>query len=55
MRANRKRRIASVTTVLWLLAVVSVKLCPVFFLFSSAVRRDKGGGLFPPMCVGCAG
>ena len=30
MEANRKRRLASVMTVLWLLAVVSVKHCPVF-------------------------
>ena len=30
MQANRKRRLASVMTVLWLLAVVSVKHCPAF-------------------------
>ena len=57
VRAKRKRRVASVTTVLWLLAVVSVKLCPVvsfpFFSFFSAARRDKGGGPFPHVCLLC--
>ena len=59
MRANRKRREASVTTVLWLLAVVSIKLCPVvsfscsFYFIFSAARRDKGGGPFPHVCLLC--
>ena len=54
VRANRKRRVASVTTMLWLLAVVSIKLCPaVFFSFLSTARRDKGGGPFPHVCRLC--
>ena len=53
MRANRKRRVACIMSVLCRLAVVTVKLCPAFFVFLSAVKRDNGGGPFPQVCRLC--